>query len=50
MTFDEFITLLNDNNVLYELGDLIQMDVAPNKDLWEFRITVEEDEEVSNDL
>ena len=47
MTFDEVLQLLNDNKVRYKLGDLIKMDVEPNKDLWEFFITVADDDEVT---
>tara|TARA_R100000306_G_C4278860_1_gene94024 strand:- start:190 stop:336 length:147 start_codon:yes stop_codon:yes gene_type:complete len=47
MTFDEVLQLLNDNKVRYKLGDLIKMDVEPNKDLWEFFITVDDDDEVT---
>ena len=47
MTFDEVLQLLNDNKVRYKLGDLIKMDVEPNKDLWEFFITVDDDNEVT---
>ena len=45
MTFDEILQLLQDNKVRYKLGDLIKMNVEPNKDLWEFHIYTDEDEE-----
>jgi len=45
MTFDEVLQLLNDNNVRYKLGDLIEANVEPNKDLWEFFIVVDDDDE-----
>lgn len=50
MTMDELRLLLNDNNVDYELGDLVKTIERDGRDMREVIITVEEDEEVSNDL
>ena len=45
MTFDELTLLLQDNNIRYKLGDLVESNVEPNKDLWEFFIVVDDDDE-----
>lgn len=45
MTFDELTLLLQDNNIRYKLGDLVESNVEPNKDMWEFFIVVDDDDE-----